>query len=88
MEEMAGPMNPSTNDECGLLVNGFDSSPCFMMPYNPSYYPTLLEDYGLRKSMDCWLMWWRSRHAGSVVWKLWRSASAERSRLSLYGLSI
>ena len=52
MEEMAGPMSPSTNDECGLLVNGFDSSPCFMMPYNPPYYPSLLEDYGLRKSMD------------------------------------
>jgi hypothetical protein len=52
MEEMAGPMNPSTNDICGVLVDGFDSSPCFMMPYNPAYYPTLLEDYGLRKSMD------------------------------------
>ena len=30
-----GPMNPSTNYECGLLVDGFDSSPQVMMPYNP-----------------------------------------------------
>ena len=52
MEKMAGPMNPSTNDECGLLVEGFDSSPSLMMPYNPHYYPSLLEGFGLRKAMD------------------------------------
>jgi hypothetical protein len=52
MEKMAGPMNPSTNDECGLLIEGFDSSPCLMMPYNPRYYPPLFEGFGLRKRMD------------------------------------
>jgi len=52
IEKMAGPMNPSTNDECGLLIEGFDSSPCLMMPYNPRYYPPLLEGFGLRKRMD------------------------------------
>jgi hypothetical protein len=52
MEKMAGPMNPSTNDECGLLIEGFDSSPCLMMPYNPPYYPSLIEAFGLRKRMD------------------------------------
>ncbi|HYA90518.1 MAG TPA: N-acetyltransferase [Thermodesulfobacteriota bacterium] len=52
MEKMAGPMNPSTNDECGLLIEGFDSSPCLMMPYNPRIYPSLLEGFGLRKKMD------------------------------------
>jgi GNAT superfamily N-acetyltransferase len=52
MEKMAGPMNPSTNDECGLLIEGFDSSPCLMMPYNPPYYPTLFEGFGLSKRMD------------------------------------
>ena len=52
MEKMAGPMNPSTNDECGLLIEGFDSSPCLMMPYNPRLYPSLLEGFGLRKRMD------------------------------------
>jgi len=52
MEKMAGPMNPSTNDECGLLIEGFDSPPCLMMPYNPLYYPSLLEGFGLRKKMD------------------------------------
>jgi GNAT superfamily N-acetyltransferase len=52
MEKMIGPMNPSTNDECGLLIEGFDSSPCLMMPYNPPYYPSLLEGFGLKKAMD------------------------------------
>lgn len=52
MEKMIGPMNPSTNDECGLLIEGFDSPPCLMMPYNPRYYPDLLEGLGLKKAMD------------------------------------
>ncbi len=52
MKKMIGPMNPSTNDECGLLVDGFDSSPCLMMPYNPAYYPRLLEETGLKKAKD------------------------------------
>jgi hypothetical protein len=52
MEKMAGPTNPSTNDECGLLIEGFDSSPCLMMPYNPRYYPPLFEGFGLKKRMD------------------------------------
>ena len=52
MEKIIGPMNPSTNDECGLLIEGFDSSPCLMMPYNPRYYPSLLEGFGLKKAMD------------------------------------
>jgi hypothetical protein len=52
MEKMVGPMNPSTNDECGLLIEGFDSPPCLMMTYNPLYYASLLEGFGLKKVMD------------------------------------
>lgn len=47
-----GPANPSMNYECGLLVEGFDSSPTFMMTYNPPYYPKLLDQYGFRKTHD------------------------------------
>lgn len=57
MEKMIGPMNPSTNDECGLLVEGFDSAPRLMMPYNPAYYPALLEGFGLKKAMDLYAYW-------------------------------
>jgi len=47
-----GPVNPSTNYECGLLVEGFDSSPMVMMTYNPPYYSQLMEGAGLRKAKD------------------------------------
>ena len=51
---MRGPVNPSTNYECGMLVEGFDSDPMVMMTYNPEYYPALMEKAGLRKSKDLW----------------------------------
>ena len=51
---LRGPVNPSTNYECGVLVEGFDSDPMVMMTYNPEYYPVLLERAGLRKSKDLW----------------------------------
>jgi len=52
MENIIGPMSPSSNDECGLLLEGFDSSPRFMMPYNPRYYIDLLEKAGYIKAKD------------------------------------
>jgi GNAT superfamily N-acetyltransferase len=51
-EVIRGPMNPSTNYECGTLVDGFDSSPQVMMPYNPRYYDGLIQSAGLRKAKD------------------------------------
>jgi len=38
-----GPVNPSTNYECGLLVEGFDSGSDGHDDYNPPYYAELLE---------------------------------------------
>jgi hypothetical protein len=52
MTSMQGPMNPGTNYECGLLVDKFDDAPQIMMTYNPSYYATQLEQFGLSKAMD------------------------------------
>jgi hypothetical protein len=52
LKSVMGPMNPTTNDECGLLVDAFDSSPTFMMTYNPRYYVTLVEAEGFRKAKD------------------------------------
>lgn len=52
LTSIQGPMNPGTNYECGLLVNGFDDEPQIMMTYNPEYYITLLENYKLTKAMD------------------------------------
>lgn len=52
MKRILGPMNPTSNDECGLLVDGFDSPPVFMMTYNPSYYPALTEGNRFAKAKD------------------------------------
>lgn len=52
LTSMRGPYNPSINDECGLLVKGFDSPPVITMPYNPSYYLPLYEQAKLNKARD------------------------------------
>jgi hypothetical protein len=49
---LRGPVNPSTNYECGILIDGFDSDPMVMMTYNPRYYPVLMDRLGLRKAKD------------------------------------
>jgi len=52
LETMEGPCNPSTNYECGTLIEGFDDPAQIMMTYNPPYTKTLLETWGLTKTMD------------------------------------
>jgi hypothetical protein len=52
MEVMRGPMNFSTNEECGFLIEGFEEPPMLMTPYNPPYYNGLMEGCGLKKSKD------------------------------------
>lgn len=47
-ETIRGPCNPSINDECGLLISGFDRPPFIMMVYNPPYYLTHYENLGLK----------------------------------------
>lgn len=52
MNLMRGPVNLSMNDECGFLIEGFDSPPVFMMTYNPEYYLDFMERYGMTKAKD------------------------------------
>lgn len=52
MTVMRGPVNPSLNYTCGLLADGFDRPPCFLMTYNPRYYPTLLDACAFVKAQD------------------------------------
>ena len=49
---MRGPISPSLHDECGTLVDGFESPPMIQMPYNPPYHAALLEACGYRKAQD------------------------------------
>lgn len=52
MDTIRGPVNPSMNDECGLLVHGFDGPPVILMSYNPPYYVNLIENAGFGKAKD------------------------------------
>jgi GNAT superfamily N-acetyltransferase len=49
---MRGPANPSSNDEWGMLFEGFDDAPRLLIPYNPKYYLKLCENYGFKKAID------------------------------------
>jgi GNAT superfamily N-acetyltransferase len=55
-DRMLGPMDFTTNDECGLLIEGYDIAPMILQPWHPPYYRELLESQGLEKRMDL-LMW-------------------------------
>ena len=50
--KMTGPVNPSTNETAGLLVDGFESPPVAMMTYNKPYYLDLLTAEGFTKNVD------------------------------------
>lgn len=52
LDALRGPTNFSTNEECGLLLDNYDSAPYVMMTYNPPYYVELLEGWGLEKAKD------------------------------------
>lgn len=49
---MRGPASFSLNEECGLLIHGFDGPPVVMMAWNPPWYEELVEAYGFTKAKD------------------------------------
>jgi hypothetical protein len=68
MDRLRGPVNLSMNDECAFLLEGFDSPPVVMMPYNPPYYLTLMEQCGLAKAKDLYaFLKDRDRHLSAKV---------------------
>ena len=54
MTHVRGPIDLSTHNSCLFLVDGFDSSPMLMMPYNPPYYPKFMEAGGWEKARDAY----------------------------------
>ena len=45
-KHVSGPYNFSINQECGVLVSGFDTPPMVMMPHSPKWYGQRLEEQG------------------------------------------
>lgn len=56
-DTLRGPASFSVNDECGLLIDGFEFPPALMMPHNPPYYADLLVAAGFRKAKDLFGFW-------------------------------
>ncbi|MDD5067543.1 MAG: N-acetyltransferase [bacterium] len=52
LEVMRGPMSSDTEDEIGMLYEGFDTHRFFMMPHNPPYYMDLCKNYKMEKTKD------------------------------------
>jgi hypothetical protein len=67
LDTMRGPMNPSTNYECGLLVEGFGHRPTFMTAWNPPYYDALCTGAGLVKAKDLLGFWFDGDTTGYAL---------------------
>ncbi len=52
MKKIAGPFSFSVNEECGLLIDGFDTPPYVMMPHGRPWYQRHVEALGYQKAMD------------------------------------
>jgi len=52
LTSMRGPFNPASDDEPGILVEGFDSLPAIMEAHSPPYYARLLEAAGMRMHQE------------------------------------
>ncbi|MBI3492922.1 MAG: N-acetyltransferase [Acidobacteria bacterium] len=76
-----GPINPSLNESCGLLVDGFDTDSMLLMPHNPPEYATFIESAGYRKVKDLYA--WLYDIAGETPPLITRLATRTRDRLGL-----
>jgi GNAT superfamily N-acetyltransferase len=76
---MVGPMDFTTNDEVGLMIEGFERRPIILSSWHHPYYRALIEGYGFEKAVD-WLMW--SLHISGrsrVRDAIWRMAAQVES---------
>lgn len=86
-DRVVGPFSFTTNDECGLLVNGFHRPPVVMTGWHFPYYRTLIENAGLQRAMDT-LMW--DLHARDrervhpMIWKIADRVETEHGIESRY----
>lgn len=69
---ISGPFNFSINQECGVLVSGFDTPPVILMPHSRDWYGPMIEQQGYYPAIDLLAYWINldfkaSRVMGSIV---------------------
>jgi hypothetical protein len=52
LTKIFGPKGFTPLDGFGLLVKGFEHRPAFGLPYNPAYYPALIESVGFQPHLE------------------------------------
>ncbi len=57
MQRVTGPFNLSVNEECGALIEGFDTPPCVMMGHGRPWYGENIENQGFNKAKDLLAYW-------------------------------
>jgi hypothetical protein len=78
-ERLLGPMDFTTNDECGLLIEGHSEPSMILEPWHPPYYRELLEGLGMGKAMDLlmWSLWFGELKEGTKLHPLIHAAAAK-----------
>ena len=84
-DRMIGPMSFTTNDECGILVDGFDKPPSILTDWTMPYYPKLLEASGFVKAMDTFMWSLRVDQRDSVHPAIWQMADEVKTK---YGITV
>lgn len=83
-DRMVGPMSFTTNDECGVLIDGYDLLPSVLTEWHHPYYPQLIEGAGLTKAMDLYMWSLDVADRSSVHPALWRAAA----EVEKYGITV
>jgi GNAT superfamily N-acetyltransferase len=89
LTSIRGPMNPSTNHDCGLLVEGFDQHPQFLTSWNPPSYEGLIRGAGLAPAKDLlayWLPYADPAHQPPPKLEALAQRAAERAKLTFRDL--
>jgi len=89
LTSVRGPMNPSTNYDCGLLVDGFDQHPAFLTAWNPPYYESLIRGAGFEAAKDLlgyWLPYGEPGYRLPPKLELVARRASERAKLTFRDL--
>jgi len=79
---ITGPYNLTINEECGLLVDGFERPPSMMMGHAGRYYASHVEAQGYAPAKDL-LAYWMSTHGVNFTPTMKRMVNRWRERIHL-----
>lgn len=79
-DRIVGPMDFTTNGECGILIDGYDRLPVVLTNWHHPYYPKLLEQHGLGKAIDLYMWDLKVQERDKVHPAIWQMADEVESK--------